>query len=156
MTLFTRTVFLDDTSILSRLDPGTWPERYGHIECRTSHERHHDLMRKVARALAAVERHKQTTPYSWANPLPLRMELCDTFIYKDHYNALRLLGYFGRSWRWNNWDEQHPEFDAFCCGVLDYICSPPELRMDPELRKMFSPKALAGLTTPLQWRSPNR
>ena len=32
MTLFTRTVFLDDTSILSKLDPGTWPERYGHIE----------------------------------------------------------------------------------------------------------------------------
>ena len=38
MTLFTRTVFLDDTSILSKLDPGTWPERYGHIECRTSHD----------------------------------------------------------------------------------------------------------------------
>ena len=32
MTLFTRTVFLDDTSILSKLDPGTWPER------RTSHD----------------------------------------------------------------------------------------------------------------------
>ena len=38
MTLFTRTVFLDDTSILSKLDPGTWPERCGHIECRTSHD----------------------------------------------------------------------------------------------------------------------
>ena len=38
MTLFTRTVFLDDTSILSKLYPGTWPERYGHIECRTSHD----------------------------------------------------------------------------------------------------------------------
>ena len=38
MTLFTRTVFLDDTSILPKLDPGTWPERYGHIECRTSHD----------------------------------------------------------------------------------------------------------------------
>ena len=38
MTLFTRTVFLNDTSILSKLDPGTWPERYRHIECRTSHD----------------------------------------------------------------------------------------------------------------------
>ena len=38
MTLFTRTVFLDDTSILSKLDPGTWPERHGNIECRTSHD----------------------------------------------------------------------------------------------------------------------
>ena len=38
MTLFTRTVFLDDTSILSKLDPGTWPERHGDIECRTSHD----------------------------------------------------------------------------------------------------------------------
>ena len=38
MTLFTRTVFLDDTSILPKLDPRTWPERYGHIECRTSND----------------------------------------------------------------------------------------------------------------------
>lgn len=82
------------------------------------------------------------------------MEECETFMYNDHHNALRLLGYFGRSWRWNNWDERHPPFDTFCSGVLDYICSPPELRMDPELRKMFPPKALAGLTTPLQWRMP--
>jgi hypothetical protein len=27
------------------------------------------------------------------------------------------------------------------------------VRMDPELRRMFPPKALAGLTTPLQWRA---
>ena len=38
MTLSTRAVFLDDASVLPKLDPGTWPERYGHIECRTSHD----------------------------------------------------------------------------------------------------------------------
>ena len=38
MTLFTRTVFLDDVSLLAKLDPGAWPERHGNIECRTSHD----------------------------------------------------------------------------------------------------------------------
>ena len=36
MTLFTRTVFLDDMSILPKLNPGMWPQRHGHIERRTS------------------------------------------------------------------------------------------------------------------------
>jgi hypothetical protein len=37
MTLITRTVFLDDAGILAKLDPVTWPERHGNIECRTRH-----------------------------------------------------------------------------------------------------------------------
>jgi hypothetical protein len=32
--LFMSTVFLDDAGILSKFDPGTWPERYGDIERR--------------------------------------------------------------------------------------------------------------------------
>ena len=36
--LFTCSVFLDDASVLAKLDPGTWPERHGNIECRTSHD----------------------------------------------------------------------------------------------------------------------
>jgi hypothetical protein len=118
-------------------------------------EQHTDHMRSVCRALAAIERHKQTALFDWANPLPLREEEFETFICND-CGALQLLGYFGRSWRWNDWDEQHPAFDTFCSGVLDYICSPPELRMDRELQKMFPPAKLVGMTTPLQWRSPNR
>ena len=35
MTLFTRTVFLDDMSLLPKLDPGMWLQRHGHIERRT-------------------------------------------------------------------------------------------------------------------------
>jgi hypothetical protein len=38
MTLFTRTVFLDDVSLLAKLDPGAWPERHGNVECRTSQD----------------------------------------------------------------------------------------------------------------------
>jgi hypothetical protein len=33
--LFTCSVFLDDASVLAKLDPVTWPERHGNIECRT-------------------------------------------------------------------------------------------------------------------------
>ena len=36
MTLFTRTVLLDDASLLSKLDPGMWPQRHGNIEGCTS------------------------------------------------------------------------------------------------------------------------
>jgi hypothetical protein len=118
-------------------------------------DRHDEHVRSVCRALAAVERHKQTTSYSWANPLPLREEEFETFISND-CGALQLLGYFGRSWRWNDWDERHPPFDVFCSGVTEWFLSPPELRMDKELLQMFPPQKLAGLTTPLQWRSPNR
>jgi hypothetical protein len=32
--VFMSTVFLDDAGILSKFDPGTWPERYGDIERR--------------------------------------------------------------------------------------------------------------------------
>ena len=50
MTLFTRTVFLDDMSILSKLDPGTWPERHGHIERRTSND---ELLRRPKNFLSS-------------------------------------------------------------------------------------------------------
>lgn len=113
------------------------------------------VMRKVARAIAASAWHEQTAPYTWANPLPLKMEMCESFINNDHHNALRLLGYFGRSLRWNNWNyEQHPVFSDFCSGVLAWLLAPPELRMDRELRQMFPPQALSGLEHPLQWRPP--
>ena len=36
MILFTRAVFLDDESLLAKLDPGAWPERHGNVECRPS------------------------------------------------------------------------------------------------------------------------
>ena len=91
---------------------------------------------------------------SWANPLPLKMEECESWVDNDHH-ALRLVGYFGRSLRWNDWDyERHPPFNTFCSGVMKYILSPMELRMDPELQRMFPRRALAALTNPLQWRSP--
>ena len=114
---------------------------------------HAELMQQVARALAAQERHAQTTPYSWSKPLPLKMEVCESLIYNNS-NAMKLLGYFGRSLRWNHWPEQHPDFCTFCSGVLDFFLCPPEIKMDRELQQMFPPKELVGITNPLQWRPP--
>src|SRR3954470_17034661 len=38
VTLFSHSVFLDDTSILSKLDPGAWPKRHGNVERRSSND----------------------------------------------------------------------------------------------------------------------
>jgi hypothetical protein len=38
VTLFSHSVFLDDTSILSKLDPGAWPKRHGNVERCPSHD----------------------------------------------------------------------------------------------------------------------
>ena len=43
-------------------------------------EQHDDMMRKVAKAIAAQEWHARTAPYSWAQPLPLEMEWCETLM----------------------------------------------------------------------------
>ena len=33
-----RAVFLDNASVLAKLDPGAWPKRHGDIESRASHD----------------------------------------------------------------------------------------------------------------------
>ena len=111
-----------------------------------------ESVRSVGRALAAVAWHAETSPWSWSKPLPLEMGVCKSLM-NNALGALQLLGYFGRSLRWNNWDiDQHPTFDPFCCGVMDYMFAPMELRTDKELQQMFPPRALVGLKTPLCWR----
>jgi|SRR6476620_2042927 hypothetical protein len=87
------------------------------------------------------------------SPLPLQMEECDCWI-DNKLGALKLLGFFDRSMRWADWDERHPGFDPFCCGVMEDWRRPMDLRMDPELLQMFPPKKLAGFATPLHWRQP--
>jgi len=79
--------------------------------------------------------------------------MCETLIY-NRDNALKLLGYFGRSMLWSDWDERHPDFTTFGRGVMGFLLAPMELRMDEELLRLFPPKALLGITTPLQWRAP--
>jgi hypothetical protein len=115
-------------------------------------EQHDELMRKISRALAAREWHARTGP-SWARRLPLLEEECETLLFNEH-NAIRLFGHFGRSLRWTDWDyERHPTFDTFCSGVLASPYCPIDLKLDPELRRMFPPKALAGIShPPLRWR----
>jgi hypothetical protein len=115
---------------------------------------HCDLVRDVARAIAAAAWQEQTTSISWAKRLPLTFEACNILI--DHkLNELKLLGYFGRSMKWSGWDiERHPDSSSFACGVMDWILGPMDIRMDSGLRQMFPPKPLAGLATPLHWHAP--
>ena len=119
---------------------------------QTEQEQHAELVREVARTLAA-DWHAESAP-AWAARLPVELPMCELLIY-NNCNQLKLLGYFGRSLLWNDWNyEQHPDFNTFCCGVMASRIGPMDVRMDAELLQMFPPKALAGLYTPLHWRAP--
>jgi hypothetical protein len=123
-----------------------------HFGRRTEQELHAELVREVARTLAA-QWHEESAP-AWACQLPVELQVCESLIYND-CNALKLLGYYGRSMLWSGWNfERHPDFNTYCRGIMASRIGPMDVRMDEELLQMFPPKALAGLTTPLQWRSP--
>jgi hypothetical protein len=124
-------------------------------------EQRDDYIRRICRALAAQAWHyEHTASYnwaSWANPLPLRLDTCESLLQYVPCNGMKLLGYFGRSLRWRDWNyETHPTFPVFCSGVLDWDRCPIELQTDRELARVFPPKPLAGITAPLCWRPPAR
>jgi hypothetical protein len=116
--------------------------------------KHDEHMAKVHRALAAQAWHAMTGP-SWAQPLLLREEECESAIHNE-CPGVKLWGYFGRSMRWNDWNiERHPPFDTFCSGVMEHIFGPPEIKMDKALLQMYPPRKLEGLKcSPLTWRPP--
>jgi hypothetical protein len=86
-------------------------------------------MAKARRALAAQAWHATTGP-SWAQPLLLREEECESAIYNE-CPGVKLWGYFGRSVRWNDWNiERHPPFPVFACGVMAHIFGPQEIKLE--------------------------
>jgi hypothetical protein len=136
---------------------GSWHANYRNqipvIGGRYDPDRHAEHVRDVCRALAAFEQHRRTAP-EWASQLPLCREKCEELIVDDH-KPYRMLGYFGRSLAWNEWNlEQHPDFKTFGCGAMASSCCPLELRWDDQMRQLFRPKAIVGFARPLQWCAP--
>jgi hypothetical protein len=116
-------------------------------------ERLGEYLGLISRAIAAQERHALLAP-KWAVPLPLQLPECERLIVNEH-NELKLLGYFGRSMRWREWDPKHPLFNDFCSGVLDWLHCPVDLKLDRGLKRVFPPKELVGLISPaVAWRAP--
>jgi hypothetical protein len=113
----------------------------------------HSLVPQVCRALCAREQFRQDAP-SWAyQPLPLRQEDCDELTNHDN-PRLNLVGYFASSWRYMDWDQQHPSFGRFCSGLMFYQFAPNNIRADSSLRQEFPPRELTGLCDGmLHWRS---
>ena len=133
---------------------GHWHAKYRNqvpiIGGRYDPDRHAEHVRDVCRALTAFEWHRQTAP-AWARLLPLCREKCEELIVDD-LKPYRMLGYFGRSMMWNDWDtERHPDFKTFGSGAMASGCCPLALRMDDQMRQWFPPKALEGIAHPLQW-----
>ena len=61
---------------------------------------------------------------------------------------------FARSWEGRDYDEEHPEFFDYACGLMASEHAPNRLRNDEELRRRFPPRTLSGLGSGLYWEPP--
>jgi hypothetical protein len=82
--------------------------------------------------------------------LPLSFYACKDMKDKRDKRA-QLTGLFGTSQLLARWDKGHPSFDAFNCGLMADERTPKDLREDFELRQIFPPKRLQGLTEGSYW-----
>lgn len=85
--------------------------------------------------------------------LPISFDACKEMKNK-RYPCAQLTGFFGLSQLMARWDKKHPTFKPFFRGLLADERTPKQLREDPELRKMFSPKPLEGLRQGGYWATP--
>jgi hypothetical protein len=88
-----------------------------------------------------------------APPLPLS----DNEI-EDYRNARGLkgvVGFYARSPYRLDYDVQtHPSFEDFCCGLMAVNTGLWRIENDPQLRKRFPPRPLAGMTPSAYWAPP--
>ena len=88
-----------------------------------------------------------------APPLPLS----DNEI-EDYRNARGLkgvVGFYARSLYRLDYDVQtHPSFEDFCCGLMAVNTGLWRIENDPQLRKRFPPRPLAGMTPSAYWAPP--
>ena len=104
------------------------------------------LKRRVCAARAACIWHRKSAP-PWARDLPVSES-----DFGKHRNELtprqQLLRFFAYSLRAFGWEyEQHPPFPTYARGIMSYAFAPDELCNDPDLRKEFPPRPLAGIDT---------
>jgi hypothetical protein len=108
----------------------------------------------IIAALAARERFRREAPEGPV--LPLRQEDCEKML-NDDRPRIGVVGLYADSWRFAQWDRQHPHFGDYVCGLLACEYAPPELRHDRSLLKEFLPCPLEGLCDgQLYWRSPEK
>jgi|SRR6516165_10214688 hypothetical protein len=56
----------------------------------------------------------------------------------------------------SEFDEQHPSFPDYGCGLMAYKHAPDHLKRDRELLAEFSPRRLDGLDRFLRWNRADR
>src|SRR5262249_3963904 len=98
-------------------------------------------LKELARRALAARGHFLTHGPPWAQPLPLAWDDIGQLVGVG--GRRELVGNYSASLIGVKWDyEKHPPFYEFCCGLL---AQRSDLRSDPELRREFPPKPLAGL-----------
>jgi hypothetical protein len=106
----------------------------------------------VCSALAARKLFEKSKP-PWAPSLPISKPDCDKLRY-DGNPKFNLIGYYGGSRAASEWDERHPSFIDYGCGLMAYKHAPDHLKRDPELLEEFPPCRLEGLDRFLCWNRP--
>jgi hypothetical protein len=66
-----------------------------------------------------------------------------------------LVALFARSWEARDYNEEHPEFFDYACGIMasEYM-GYPGIKEDEQLKKRFPPRPLNGLGPGLYWEPP--
>lgn len=111
---------------------------------------HSKLRLLVCRALAADAKYRRDAPAGWP-PLPICREDIKAAIKADDNPWLNVVGHFGSSLRSDDWRADHPGLAEFASGLMSYRHTPDQIRNDPELRRLFPPVGLKGLSA--EWCS---
>jgi hypothetical protein len=111
-----------------------------------------ETRQRVVCALAAAWQFYQEYGPDYGVLLPLHQKDCELLQNADDVR-LNLVGYYGLSQLYACWDEQHPNFRIFNCGLMANDQTPAEIRNDVGLQREFPPHPLVGFDG-LHWRSP--
>lgn len=108
----------------------------------------------VCFALATRKLFEKSKP-SWAPALPISVIEYEK-LKNDESPRINLVGHYGGSLIALEWDERHPSFPDYGCGLMAYEHTPDHLKRDPELLEEFPPRRLDGLDRFLFWNRPDR
>jgi hypothetical protein len=111
-----------------------------------------ELKDLICKALTTQARFHESKP-AWAPDLPLNLDAGRELKCKRD-PRVQLVGFYGISQLIAKYDESHPAFKPFCCGLLADERTPKNLREDSVLRRMFPPKQLNGLGQGGYWWTP--
>src|SRR5262249_24113400 len=111
-----------------------------------------ELKDLICKALAKQTQFHESKP-AWAPGLPISLDAGKELKCKRD-PRVQLVGFYGISQLIAKYDESHPAFKPFCCGLMADARTPKNLREDSKLRRMFPPKQLNGLAQGGYWYTP--